>query len=178
MAKRPGIIETTFDQLIRDATREPRRVSGAARPRVPSKTRNNPDLEKYQQHDGCKLLSSIGAAVYTIGTRRSRGKPCPKCKTFVPEDQGTRQTPGISDVLAFLPPKPGPSRVALWWEAKHADGGRVSPEQRDFAELCRLSSQAHCLGPVDELIAWLVTNGYLSEKNLPHYRLPANRRQS
>lgn len=169
MAKRPGIIDRAFEGLMRDITREPRRVAGGARPRQP----RNPNLEKFQQVDGCKLLAALGADIYTIGTRRSRGKPCPKCKTFVPEDQGTRQTPGIADVLAFLPAKAGAARVALWWEAKHADGGRVSPDQARFADLCRQSSQAHCIGAVDELIVWLIRNDYLRADRLPHYRVPA-----
>lgn len=170
MAKRQSTIASQFERLISDVVKTPRqpsrgRARGGARP-------INPHLEKFQQHDGCKLLSSLGAAVYTIGTRRSKGKPCPKCKTFVPEDQGTRQTPGIFDVLAFLPARNGKPVVALWWDAKHADGGRVSPEQKEFAELCRLASQAHCIGPYDVLFAWLMEHEYLRADRVPHYRLP------
>lgn len=170
MAKRPNIIASSFERLIRDVTKTPaaprRRARAGVRP-------INPDLEKFQQHDGCKLLSSLGADVYTIGTRRSKGKACPKCKTFVPEDQGTRQTPGIADVLAFLPEKNGKPAIALWWEAKHADGGHASAEQLHFAELCRRSSQAHCIGPLNALFAWLLEHKYLNAGQVPHYRLPA-----
>jgi hypothetical protein len=165
--KRRDILGTTFDRLISDVTREraPRRPV-ARRPR-------NPGIEKYQQHDGLKLLASMGADFYVLGTRRSRGKPCPKCKTFVPEDQGTRQTEGISDVLIFLPLQPGAShRVTLWWEAKHADGGRLSPAQVRFADLCRQAAQEHCAGPLAALYAWLVEHGYLDRNRVPHYRLP------
>lgn len=168
MDKRPSTFGAQFERMIRDVTKTPRpnrRAFDGARP-------INPNLEKFQQHDGCKLLASLGADIYTLGTRRSKGKPCPKCKTFVPEDQGTRQTPGIADVLAFLPEKNGNPPIALWWEVKHADGGRASADQIRFAELCRRSSQAHCLGPLDALYAWLIENRYLRPDQVPHYRLP------
>lgn len=166
--KKRDIVVQVFDQLVRDISKAPaaRGLRGHAGRRV------NPGIEKYQQHDGCKLLSQIGSAVYTIGTRRSRGKPCPKCHTFVPEDQGTRQTEGIPDVLAFLPARNGAARVLLFWEAKHADGGRASAEQLAFAALCREAAQAHVLGPFDVLYAWLIEHGYLRADRVPHYRLP------
>lgn len=174
---RRDILGETFDQLVRNVTRE----RAPRRRRAPGA--RNPGLEKYQQHDGLKLLSAMGADFYVLGTRRSRGKPCPKCKTFVPEDQGTRQTEGIADVLIFLPARPSlhsPAlqeaitfpRVVLWWEAKHADGGRLSPAQVRFADLCRQAAQAHCAGPLDALYAWLIEHGYLDRNRVPHYRLP------
>ncbi|MDP3720803.1 MAG: hypothetical protein Q8T13_23825 [Acidobacteriota bacterium] len=173
MAPRSSAIASGFDRLIRDVTRVP---AGRAARDGAGRRPKNPNLEKYQQHEGCKLLSSLGAVVLIIGTRRSRGKPCPKCKTFVPEDQGTRQTPGIPDVLAFLPARGGAPSVTLLWEAKHADGGRLSADQQRIADLCARSGQAYCSGPLDALISWLVANGYLKAENLPHYRVPAGAR--
>lgn len=158
-------------------------------------------LEKTEQAGGVKLLSTIGAKVYVLGTRRSRGRPCPKCGTFVEEHQGTRQTPGVGDVLAFLPPRRqaavvtcrhgndadlclddacnrqrdlvnAPTREVLWWEVKRPDGGRMSPDQREFRDLCEQSRTAHVVGPLDELIAWLIARGYVLRNQLPHYRLP------
>lgn len=145
------------------------------RPRFPSRQRPR-QLEKGEQANGIKLLWSIGAKVYVLGTRRSRGRACPQCGTFVAEHQGTRQTPGIGDVLAFLPARMGAARLereVLWWEAKRPDGGRLSDAQQEFQELCVQSRTHHCAGPLDDLIAWLVGHGYLNRHQVPHYRLPA-----
>src|SRR5688572_7830522 len=60
-------------------------------------------LEKLEQTHIIQLIKSLGGRVYVLGTRRSRGKRCQNCGTFVPEDQGTRQTPGVSDLITFLP---------------------------------------------------------------------------
>jgi len=95
-----------FDRLIATVTR-----------RRPTRARRPVQHEKGEQAGGIKLLRTLGATVYTFGTRRSRGKACPRCGTFVPEHQGTRQTPGIPDVFAFLPARNG-KRVLLCWEAK------------------------------------------------------------
>ena len=48
-------------------------------------------LEKHVQADIVKLLESVGAAVYKIGTTRKKG-----------DHQGTMQTAGIPDLLAFV----------------------------------------------------------------------------
>ena len=49
-------------------------------------------LEKDIQSDVVKLLKTVGAAVYKIGTTRKRG-----------DHQGTMQTAGIPDLVAFVP---------------------------------------------------------------------------
>ena len=49
-------------------------------------------LEKDIQADIVKLLETVGAAVYRIGTTRKKG-----------DHQGTMQTPGIPDLCAFVP---------------------------------------------------------------------------
>ena len=48
-------------------------------------------LEKEIQADIVKLLKTVGAAVYTIGTKRKKT-----------DHQGTMQTPGIPDLVAFV----------------------------------------------------------------------------
>ena len=50
-----------------------------------------PPLEKEIQSDVVKLLETVGAAVYKIGTTRKKG-----------DHQGTMQTPGIPDLCAFV----------------------------------------------------------------------------
>ena len=73
-------------------------------------------LEKDIQADIVKMLKTVGAAVYRIGTTRKKG-----------DHQGTMQTPGIPDLVAFvnvpISPRPVYSRysircVQLWIEVK------------------------------------------------------------
>lgn len=119
--------------------------------------------EKVVQSHGVQLLRSIGSSVYVLGTRRRSG-----------DYQGTMQTPGVPDVLAFLPPR---SRVApfrhvlLFWEAK-AQGGRLRPEQKDFRALCEVAEVAHIVGDLDAVIAWLIDRDYLAASSVAHYRQP------
>jgi hypothetical protein len=117
-------------------------------------------LEKTEQGSGCQLLLTLGAAVYVLGTRRPKG-----------EDQSTRQTPGISDVIAFLPRATG----VVFWEVK-AVGGRMSPEQVAFRTIVLLCERAglgiyHVLGGYDALIAFLVRRGLAVASQFPYYRL-------
>lgn len=178
MAKLSNTVARNFEQMIRKVTtdRPARAVRGGVRRAV--------QHEKFEQQKGVDLLRSIGASVYTFGTRRSKGSRCPKCGEFVPnKDRGTRQSEGVPDVLAFLPRRPGVigatnesallkvfPREVLWWEAKRPGGGAESDDQAEFRQLCAASSTAHCLGDVDELMTWLVEHGYLKAENLPHYR--------
>lgn len=129
--------------------------------------------EKVEQMHGVITLTKLGAKVYVLGTRRGRGKRCPKCGEFVSEHQGTRQTPGIADVYALLPspgyrPAPG---SALWWECKAADG-RLSPDQQRFRDACLGANVPHVVGTCNDLIAWLIRGGWLRAETLPHYRRP------
>lgn len=121
-------------------------------------------LEKHEQADGVRLLQSLGARVYVSGTHRRSG-----------DYQGTMQTPGIPDVEAFLPPprwRPaGLARQVLKWECKRP-GGKLSPAQRDYADLCQQAAVAHVAGDLNALIAWLVGAGYLRPDQLPHDRQP------
>jgi hypothetical protein len=111
--------------------------------------------EKAEQAAIVRLLASLGAKVYVLGTRRPAG-----------DYQGTRQTPGLPDVLAFLPLHAArrghfeQSRELLAIEVK-AKGGRLRPEQVVFRELCQQASVAHVVGGLDAVIAWLTARGYL-----------------
>ena len=118
--------------------------------------------EKVIQAQGVQLLAARGAKVYVLGTRRPKG-----------DYQGTRQTPGIPDVLAFLPAtwSAGDAPLQLWWEVKAA-GGRATPEQLAFAEHCAHAGQEYVRGDLDALIAWLIEHNFLKAENVAHYRRP------
>src|SRR5262245_25795347 len=106
-------------------------------------------LEKTEQAAITKLLLTIGAAVYVIGTRRPHG-----------DHQGTRQTPGLPDLLAFLPPDRNTMRECLAIECKRR-GGRLSNAQKLFREHCLAANIGHVVGTCDDVIAWLKANRYL-----------------
>lgn len=132
--------------------------------------------EKVEQAHILQLAAVIGAKFYVLGTRRSRGKACPSCRTFVPEDQGTRQTPGISDLVFFLKRPPARpeyphARLLLFWETKAARGRR-SADQDEFASWVADAGVAYGCGTYNDFIAWCVTNGYCKTEQFPHYRQP------
>lgn len=141
----------------------------APKPRAP--------LEKSEQRHIEELLTKLGAKVYHVGTHRRR------------EDyQGTMQTPGIPDVLAFLP-KPllmPPGRLTpahelifarratiVFIEAKRR-GEKIKPgsAQDEFREFCAYADVLHWTGTLDNVIAGLIAGGWLSPGSVPHYRLP------
>jgi hypothetical protein len=140
-------------------------------PRVP---------EKHVQAQIVALLRSIGAAVYVLG------RPPRK----VTARMGTGQTPGIPDLYVVLPeapvPLPNPNASAGWsvmrngkwtmgahglWIEVKAHGGRLRPEQVEFARLCALAGCPHLVGGVDAVLAYLQAHGYVKE--VPHYRRTA-----
>lgn len=125
-----------------------------------------PRLERHEQRDGVQLLRTLGAAVYVLGTVRAKG-----------DHPGTRQTPGLADVEAFLPAPPYvipvlgsvPRGVLLKWECKRT-GGRLRPEQAAYRDECLRCGVAHVVGDLTALMAWLVSAGYLRRESLPHER--------
>ena len=118
-----------------------------------------PRLERYEQADGVKLLRSLGAAVYVLGTTRRAG-----------DYQGTMQTPGIADVEAWMPPRHAGPKL-LKWEVKRARGARLSPEQKTYAAHCRAAGVDYVCGDLTALMAWLVADGYLRRDQLPAARV-------
>jgi hypothetical protein len=121
-----------------------------------------PPLEKVEQQHGVQLLRTLGADVWVTGIPRRKG-----------DYQGAMRTPGLVDVMAFLPTAPG--HCLLLWEVKRqGEERRLRPEQTRFRDLVRdLGSPSvvdHLVGPYDALFGWLVQRGYLYEKSLPHYR--------
>ena len=133
----------------------------------------NPPEKVVQQHV-VQLLRSIGADVWVLGTRRAKG-----------DYPGTRQTPGLPDVLACLPTHMAPrwtqepdghiyrtdKRVWLAIECK-SDTGRLRPEQQHFRQCCHDSDMLHVTGGLDDVIAKLVQLGYLKAESVAHYRRP------
>jgi len=117
--------------------------------------------EKKEQAEIVNLLTQVGAAVYVLGTRRAQY--CGLCggKT---SDQGTRQTPGIGDVFALLPPlpraQPGTAWTPLWIEVK-GKGGGLSAEQFTFKARCDAAQLAHIVGGLDSVISWLARGGWV-----------------
>ena len=122
-----------------------------------------PPLEKDIQADIVKLLKTVGAAVYKIGTKRKKG-----------DHQGTMQTPGIPDLLAFvrttscfrmsawtsLQVSPGRvSTVQLWIEVKRPGGTMQRRRTRAFRVRALEAGCEHVTGGVDEVLDWLKARG-------------------
>jgi hypothetical protein len=109
--------------------------------------------ERYVQAAIVKLLRALGAHVYVLGTTRKRG-----------DHPGTMQTPGIPDLIVFMPGRNGAPldkrSVHLYIEVK-APGGKPSLPQKMFATLCTDADVVHLLGGVDDVIAWLIDNSYM-----------------
>jgi hypothetical protein len=135
----------------------PRNIASRRRatlPRVPERA--------VQQHI-VTMLRSLGGEVWELGTTRSRRD----------HHMGTRQTPGVPDLIAFLPPRRRDRWVLLFIEAK-ADGGRLRPAQARFRELALLADIEHVVGDLNAVIAWLIAEEYLKSDQVPHYRLPVD----
>lgn len=124
--------------------------------------------ERAEQTRIVQLLRTIGASVYVLG------HPSPNDGR---RHRGTGQTPGVPDLVAFLPGRlvagslDGRRLQQVWFEVK-APGGRLRPAQREFRDACGRADQAHVVGDYDAVIAWLVEGGYVSPASLPHYRVP------
>ena len=122
--------------------------------------------EKAEQAQICTLIGALGGVFYVLGTRRAQY--CGLCGGRN-QDQGTRQTPGIADLFALLPPppttypQPGTAWVPLWIEVK-GRGGSLSLEQLAFRGHCAHAGLVHLVGGVDEVIAYLEARGWLVPK--------------
>lgn len=118
--------------------------------------------EKTEQASIINLVAQIGGVVYTLGSRRAQY--CGVCGSRT-TDQGTRQTPGISDLLVYLPPAP-PRRVGrapwvpVWVEVK-GKGGTLTAEQVAFRDITTRAGVAHLVGGVDAVVEWLAAGGWI-----------------
>ena len=115
--------------------------------------------ERDEQAHIVRLLRTVGAEVWTLGTTRRHG-----------DYQGTNQAPGLPDLLSFLPVPDG-GRVLLVVEVK-APGGRLRPDQVRFRDCCRAAGIHHITGGIDAVIAWLLEHGYLKPDQVAFHRLP------
>jgi hypothetical protein len=111
--------------------------------------------ERVEQAHIVRLVRTLGGTVYVLGTTRRRG-----------DHPGTMQTPGLADLLAFLPVRPHMRERQLWIECKARDG-RLSPAQVEFRERCLAAGVAHVVGALDDVIAWLTAEGYLRRGQVP-----------
>lgn len=113
--------------------------------------------------------------MWVLGTRRSRFARCDRCGAGVilkgRQHHSTRQTPGVSDVLAFMPPLGQASRWRLLFVEAKAKGGRLRDDQAMFRELCLAAEVDHVVGDLDAVIGWCVEWGYLRRDQVAHYRL-------
>lgn len=131
--------------------------------------RNITPLEKDEQLGIRKLMLSLGAKEYVLGTRRKKT-----------DFHGTMQTPGIADLQFFLPEKRAQftrdgsrTRRLVIVEAKRQQGGRYSSEQIEYRGLCLAAGVDYIGGCLDDVIAWLTREGYVKAEHFPHYRQPA-----
>src|SRR4030095_9833313 len=107
-------------------------------------------LEKFIQRDIQKLLLLLGAKVYVLGTRRARG-----------DQQGTRQSPGLPDLIAFLPARLPSRRSRILLIEVKRKGNDLSQAQFDFQTLCHAAEFAYVTGNLDRVLTWLTAEGYL-----------------
>jgi VRR-NUC domain len=111
---------------------------------------NAEPLEKFIQRDIQKLLLLLGAKVYVLGTRRAQG-----------DHQGTRQSPGLPDLIAFLPARLPSRRSRILLIEVKRPGNDLSQAQFDFQTLCQRADIAYVTGNLDRVLTWLTAEGYL-----------------
>lgn len=133
-----------LDELL--AERPPTRPVGRSARRAGL---SPPPLEKIEQASILKVLAAIGAQVWTTGTRRPRG-----------ESQSTRMTPGLPDLIAFLPARGDQAPRLVCIEVKRT-GRTMSPDQQRFRGCCEAASVAHVAGDAATVVEWLEAAGYL-----------------
>lgn len=131
--------------------------------------------ERTEQAHIINLLGSVATKTYVLGT--TRAKRCHECGAFS-RDMSTRQTPGIGDVVTYLPRPPLPSQdgssypngCEVWIEVK-APGGKPSEAQDEHAALCLARGIPHITGGLTAVVQFLVRGGWLKPENVGHYHL-------
>jgi hypothetical protein len=124
--------------------------------------------EAVEQEHIKQFIRSVGGSVWVVGTRRP--------KTDRP---GTFQTPGIPDLLAFIPvpdrvgDRMWKRRVFVFIEVKRTKGSRIRQEQHDFRRECQEANVEHIVGSFDAVVQWAIARGVVREENVPHYRRSA-----
>jgi len=120
--------------------------------------------EKVEQQQIVQLLRTFGWAVYVLG------HPSPADGR---RHRGTGQTPGLPDLLAF---SPAPVRQQVWIEVKR-DGQqhRLRPAQVAFRSLARDAGVGHVVGTLNDVVGWLVEHRYITERQVPWYRVEVAR---
>ena len=123
-------------------------------------TRRQP--ERAEQRAIVQLLCALGCPVWTLGTHRRHG-----------DYHGTMQSPGLPDLLAFLPRGMG----LLVVEVK-SPKGRLRPEQEVFRNACLACESPwqvhHVVGGLDAVIGYLIQLGLLQSQDVAHYRVTAS----
>jgi len=147
---------------------QPRRAS-VAEPRV---------SESVEQRHVVETCQSIGGRVWVLGTKRGTVK-CQHCGRQTLEHQGTKQTPGVSDLICFVPDRRGltlptgeAKRVELAFVEMKALDGTQSEPQKDFETMCVAAGVRYtlCRG-LNGFLALCIALGAIRPENVPHYRL-------
>jgi hypothetical protein len=120
--------------------------------------------EKTEQANIQNLVAQLGGQVYTLGTRRAR--VCATCGA--PADMSTRQTAGLGDLVAFLPPPPRlreargqrAAWVSVWIEVK-GQHGALSFEQAIFRQCCLAARVPHVVGGLDAFLEFARAGGWV-----------------
>ncbi len=117
--------------------------------------------ERAEQRAILDVLKLVGAEWWVLGTTRKQEKPCPVCGAIVPDYQGTMQSPGVCDILAFVPrPNARVYSELVMIEVKAPDRGRISAAQLAFEAACGRADVSHIVGGVDAVLAWLRARGH------------------
>jgi hypothetical protein len=118
-------------------------------------------LEKFEQAAIVRLLLSMGAEVFVLGTRRPRHTRCRSCGAAVPESQTTRQSPGLPDLLVYLKRPGGERKLDLLVIECKKFGTKLRPDQIRFKQFSERADVKHVVGTYDDVLRYLVATGYL-----------------
>ena len=100
--------------------------------------------EKEEQRVVRRMFRACGMIVYWLSQPRT-----------------TKQTPGIGDLYVFYITEPynRDHAFAFWWETKRQIGGKLSPDQVEFQELCHKAGAHYGHGDRYAARDWLVRFG-------------------